>query len=528
MRQDDLDQGANGLGLSVAQQKISSSGSDHGERDARSQGGRGRGRGGRRGRHDDPRVQLSKRLTYALRHGAEKLGLRLRPDGFVSLDELLSKPSFRGVSREQVEQVVASDEKGRMTIATFPVSGGEAAGSASACADPGAATNQAVFIRANQGHSVKGVIDEEKLLTRVEDAADVPVCVHGTDRKSWSNIREEGLRCMNRTHIHFAAGLPGESGVISGMRKACKVLIYVDVAAAMSDGVAFFRSTNNPARTAPWSQGTSPALTALLLPRAKTLRRTSRLTSMMQLRGMPRRCHRGRGKEDRPRPDNVRAREKKGKWNGKANNTHPLPCAVGKFGPMEVIEFPTVLLDAHSLKVLDEFRVYVRPVRHPILTPFCTSLTGIEQSTVDGGVLFEEALSQHTEFLRRNSCLPGQERSCLFVTCGNWDLKTMMPAQCKLIDAPVPPHFNSWANIKEVFRDVMYRAARQSQRRPRGGKVGGMPAMLSALGLVLEGRHHSGLDDCRNIARIAIELCRRSRRQIQATAPWNTAAGRRW
>ncbi|CAN0508774.1 unnamed protein product, partial [Ectocarpus sp. 8 AP-2014] len=46
--------------------------------------------------------------------------------------------------------------------------------------------NQAVFIRANQGHSVNGVIDEEKLLTRVEDAADVPVCVHGTDRKSWS------------------------------------------------------------------------------------------------------------------------------------------------------------------------------------------------------------------------------------------------------------------------------------------------------------------------------------------------------
>ncbi|CAN0508785.1 unnamed protein product, partial [Ectocarpus sp. 8 AP-2014] len=37
------------------------------------------------------------------------------------------------------------------------------------------------------------------------------------------SIREEGLRCMNRTHIHFAAGLPGESGVVSGMRKACKV-----------------------------------------------------------------------------------------------------------------------------------------------------------------------------------------------------------------------------------------------------------------------------------------------------------------
>lgn len=28
---------------------------------------------------------------------------------------------------------------------------------------------------------------------------------------------------MNRTHIHFAAGLSGETGVISGMRKSCKV-----------------------------------------------------------------------------------------------------------------------------------------------------------------------------------------------------------------------------------------------------------------------------------------------------------------
>ncbi len=50
-----------------------------------------------------------------------------------------------------------------------------------------------------------------------------------------------------------------------------------------------------------------------------------------------------------------------------------------RFGPVEVIEFPTVLVDAVSLQVIEEFRVYVRPVRNPALTPFCTSLTGIEQ-----------------------------------------------------------------------------------------------------------------------------------------------------
>lgn len=53
--------------------------------------------------------QLSKRLTYALRHGSEKIGLNLRPDGFASLDELLSKPSFRGVTRQQVQEVVSAD-----------------------------------------------------------------------------------------------------------------------------------------------------------------------------------------------------------------------------------------------------------------------------------------------------------------------------------------------------------------------------------------------------------------------------------
>lgn len=52
--------------------------------------------------------QLSKRLTYALRHGSEKLGLNLRSDGFVSLDELLSKPNFSGVTLQQVQQVVST------------------------------------------------------------------------------------------------------------------------------------------------------------------------------------------------------------------------------------------------------------------------------------------------------------------------------------------------------------------------------------------------------------------------------------
>lgn len=42
----------------------------------------------------------------------------------------------------------------------------------------------------------------------------------------------------------------------------------------------------------------------------------------------------------------------------------------------EIIEFPAVLLSLLSGKVVAEFQQYVKPQEHPVLTPFCTNLTG--------------------------------------------------------------------------------------------------------------------------------------------------------
>lgn len=41
---------------------------------------------------DDPRTRLSKSLSYVLRHGAEKEGIPIRPDGFVLVNDLVSGP----------------------------------------------------------------------------------------------------------------------------------------------------------------------------------------------------------------------------------------------------------------------------------------------------------------------------------------------------------------------------------------------------------------------------------------------------
>lgn len=170
------------------------------------------------------RVKISKELSYLLRHGAEKVGLPIDSAGYVPLSDILARKDFRNTTEANIREIVASCEKQR-----FAIRDGE---------------DGKVYIRANQGHSMKDVIDEGALLTPISDAHEYPVVVHGTYLEAWELIKASGLSRMARTHIHFAVGLPGESGVISGMRKSAEVLVFVDLARALADGIPFFVSAN--------------------------------------------------------------------------------------------------------------------------------------------------------------------------------------------------------------------------------------------------------------------------------------------
>lgn len=68
-------------------------------------------------------------------------------------------------------------------------------------------------------------VNTEDLLTKITDPKQYPIVVHGTFRKFWPFIKEEGLKRMSRNHIHFAPGMPKEEGVISGMRGSCDIII---------------------------------------------------------------------------------------------------------------------------------------------------------------------------------------------------------------------------------------------------------------------------------------------------------------
>ena len=166
-------------------------------------------------------VKLSKSLSYILRHGAEKEGIALDAQGFASVDDLLKLPQLRRFTLANIELAVSSNEKQRFTLKR---------------SDSGK-----MLIRATQGHSIQL---EQPDIRPVLDSTQYPVVVHGTQWRLWPTIQREGLSRMSRTHIHFAQGLPGEAGVISGMRQSCNLLIFVDLTKAISAGLQFFVSAN--------------------------------------------------------------------------------------------------------------------------------------------------------------------------------------------------------------------------------------------------------------------------------------------
>jgi len=177
-------------------------------------------------------VRISKTLSYILRHGAKKESLKLRPDGYVKVSDILARPKLKGVDFAQIQWIVETNEKKRFHLVHEPVDGESS--------DPLIVTGW--WIRANQGHTIKV---EDLELEEIKTPEEAPVAIHGTSHEAWKLISVEGLSRMRRNHIHLAAGLPGADGVISGMRKGSEVLIHIDVENATSQGgLKFFRSVN--------------------------------------------------------------------------------------------------------------------------------------------------------------------------------------------------------------------------------------------------------------------------------------------
>ena len=120
-------------------------------------------------------IQTSKLLSLILRHAPETVGLTLSDKGWVAIEQLLQAIAAHGqpVSRHDLEAVVRENDKQRFAIST-----------------------DGLFIRASQGHSV--TVD-----LGLPAMTPPPCLYHGTVQHFLAAIRMEGLRPMQRQHVHL-------------------------------------------------------------------------------------------------------------------------------------------------------------------------------------------------------------------------------------------------------------------------------------------------------------------------------------
>lgn len=162
----------------------------------------------------DRAIQISKTLSYWLRHKPEAAGLELSSDGWADIDAVLSvlARECKACDWAELLHVVETNDKKRFELS----------------ADAGR-------IRARQGHSIEVDLDWPK--------ADPPaILYHGTVERFVQAILAEGLRPMARHHVHLSADVETASRV--GRRRGKPVILLIDARNMASKGHVFRLSGN--------------------------------------------------------------------------------------------------------------------------------------------------------------------------------------------------------------------------------------------------------------------------------------------
>ncbi|CAH1783949.1 unnamed protein product [Owenia fusiformis] len=159
----------------------------------------------------------------------------------------------------------------------------------------------------------------------------------------------------------------------------------------------------------------------------------------------------------------------------------------------EIIEFPIVLIHTETLEIIDEYHSYVRPEVHPQLTRFCSQLTGISQATVSRAPIFKDVLENVNTWMEKHR-LNKKETKFAIITDGPWDMSRFMYTQCQLSHLPIPKWARKWINLRKCYSN--YYCVQRIK----------LASMLENLGMTFEGKPHSGIDDARNIAKIALRM----------------------
>ncbi len=155
----------------------------------------------------------SRTLSYLLRHGANEAGLSMDAAGWARVDEITRRLS---ITRGQLELAVASNTKSRLEL-------------------------RGDRIRCCQGHSMAGTpvtLEALEASWRLYEGEDR--VFHGTYVEAVASIAKEGIRPIERTHVHLAPAR--ESHV--GKRANVHVMLGISVERVRAAGVEVFEAGN--------------------------------------------------------------------------------------------------------------------------------------------------------------------------------------------------------------------------------------------------------------------------------------------
>ena len=161
-------------------------------------------------------VDISKTISYALRHRPEEFNLKLDKEGWVDFDvfckALAEHKSATYVDKETIEKIIAESEKKRFELANGK-------------------------IRATYGHSIDAKIE-------FKESIPPNILFHGTSHKVYDLICKEGLKPMNRQYVHLSVDVATARKV--GLRHDRKpVILAVDSSKMYLDGFKLFHSAND-------------------------------------------------------------------------------------------------------------------------------------------------------------------------------------------------------------------------------------------------------------------------------------------
>ena len=148
----------------------------------------------------------------------------------------------------------------------------------------------------------------------------------------------------------------------------------------------------------------------------------------------------------------------------------------------EIIEIGAVMMESEKWSIIGEFSEFVRPINEPVLSDFFTELTSIKQQDVDYVDEFGIVFGRFLDWI-------GNEP---FYLCswGKYDYR-QFKIDCEMHGITFPKTFERHINLKKDFSVL------------KGVPPCGMKKALYILEMPLKGTHHRGIDDARNIAKIA-------------------------